>query len=109
MAAAAPGYITLTFIAHRDDETKRYVSNCVELGISSSAKDLEQAFDRILEAAILYLNTLEEIGERERIFTERGIQITPGEPPQEVEHRVDVRVGPAEYAAARDLPVPAGV
>lgn len=106
MAADTRGYITVTFLAHRDAETKQYVSQCVELGVSTSGKDLDQAFDRILEATLLYLNTLEEVGERERVLSERGLHIISGEPTDE---EADVRIRPEEYAARRNLPVPAAV
>lgn len=101
-AQQARGYITVTFLAHHDEETNQFVSRCVELGIASSGKDLDQAFDRIAEATCLYVNTLEEVGERERVFAEQGISITPGEPP---DNPLNVRVRPEEYAAARNLPV----
>lgn len=99
----ARGYITVIFTVHHDDETNQYVSRCVELGISSSGKDLDQAFDRIAEATHLYLNTLEEVGERERVFSERGIRITLGEPPEDT---LNVQVRTDEYASARHLPLP---
>lgn len=55
-----------------------YVPRCEELGVSSCARSFEKAFTYAEEAAILYLNTIEELGERERVFAEAGIEIMAG-------------------------------
>jgi predicted RNase H-like HicB family nuclease len=98
------GYITVTFVVRRDEETQIFASHCLELGVSSAGKDLDEAFEHIAEAACLYLDTLEEAGEIRRVFAERGITVTPGLPP---EREVELRVHPDEYAVARNLPLPA--
>jgi predicted RNase H-like HicB family nuclease len=78
VATRAEGYITLTFKLHVEDG--QYVARCVELGVSSCAKGIEKAIERIEEATSLYLNTLEDVGERERVLKEAGIEIKPGVP-----------------------------
>jgi len=74
----AEGYIMLTFKFHREDG--QYVARCVELGVSTCAESLEKAMQRIEEATTLYLTTLEDVGESERVFEEAGITILPGKP-----------------------------
>jgi predicted RNase H-like HicB family nuclease len=78
VAETGEGDITLTFKLHSEDG--QYVARCVELGISTCAKRIEKALQRIQEATTLYLSTLEEVGERERVLKEAGIEIKPGEP-----------------------------
>lgn len=51
-----------------------YVARCQELGISSFAKTIEKALDRVTEAVGLYLSEIEEAGERDRVFAESGIK-----------------------------------
>jgi len=78
VAAKAEGYIMLTFKFHREDG--QYVARCVELGVSTCARSLEKAMQRIEEATTLYLTTLDDVGESERVFKESGIKVMPGEP-----------------------------
>jgi predicted RNase H-like HicB family nuclease len=85
MTAETCGYITLTFKVELDEETSQYIARCPELGISTSARSIDKAFQRIEEASTLYLNALEEAEERERVFAEAGIAIILGEPAAEVE------------------------
>jgi predicted RNase H-like HicB family nuclease len=93
------GFITVTFTVRYDDETRRYVGYCPELGTSSSGETVQDAFEAIEEATSLYMDTLEEVGERPRVFKERGISIA-SEPAQEV----SVRVRRDEYATSKSLP-----
>lgn len=72
------GYITLTLSIEEEDGG--YVSRCPELGVASCGDTLDEALHNIEEATLLYLDTIEEMGERERIFRERGIHIMPGGP-----------------------------
>ena len=96
------GYITLPFKAHKEE--KQYVSECVELGVASCGDTLEEAFKNLKDAVSLYLNTLEEEGERKRVFAERGIQIFPGKPPKP-ESEVSVRVRPHEHVSSETYPI----
>jgi predicted RNase H-like HicB family nuclease len=73
MATSGGGFIRVTFRVH--EEEGQYVGRCVELGVSSCAKSSAKALARAQEATILYLNTLEEVGERERVLAEAGITI----------------------------------
>jgi predicted RNase H-like HicB family nuclease len=96
------GYITVTFKVHKEDD--QYVARCIELGISTCAASLEEAEQRIEEATSLYMNTLEEVGECERVFEEAGLTINPGEP---MAHDVTLTANTDdEYVSARNARLP---
>lgn len=66
-----PGYVILTCKYHK--EGRHWVGVCDQLGTSMFGHTLEEAQERLEEATLLHLNTLEEIGERERFFAENSI------------------------------------
>ena len=65
--------IALRLEAVREDDL--FVATCPELDISSYGETVEDAFAHLKHAVLLYLDTIEEDGERDRIFRERGIVI----------------------------------
>jgi predicted RNase H-like HicB family nuclease len=65
--------VTLRLEAEREDDL--YVALCPELDVSSYGDTVEDAVAHLKDAIILYLNTIEQDGERERIFRERGIKV----------------------------------
>jgi predicted RNase H-like HicB family nuclease len=65
--------ITLRLEAWREDDL--YVAHCPDLDISSYGDTVEDAFAHLKDAIFLYLETIEQDGERERVFRERGIEI----------------------------------
>ena len=69
------GVIVLTTLV--EPEGDKCVSWCEELGTASCGDTVEDAFANILEAVEVHLNGLQEIGETERIFEERGIEVLP--------------------------------
>ncbi len=56
-------------------EGNQFVSTCQELGTSSCGDSVEEAFANLEEAIEVHLAALEEIGERDRVFQERGISV----------------------------------
>ena len=64
-------YIVVTLKFRK--EGKKWVAFCEELGTSTFAYSLKKAEERIKEAVVLHLNTLEDVGERERFFKENNI------------------------------------
>lgn len=56
-------------------EAGHWLSECVELEIGSFGDNPNDAAAQAMDAVCSYLNTLEELGERERVFEERGIQV----------------------------------
>jgi predicted RNase H-like HicB family nuclease len=75
------GYVILTVQFHK--EGKYWTAECVELGTATFGRTVEEADERIKEAVLLHLNTLEDVGERERFFEEYGIKYHIGEPEPE--------------------------
>ena len=71
-------FITLTFVAHREGEY--FVSECRELGTSSFGSEVDEAFDNLLEATALYLETLDELGETHRVLDDKGVRVYEYEP-----------------------------
>ena len=65
--------VTLRLDVEREDDL--YVARCPELDISSYGDTVEDAVEHLKAAIMLYLDTIEQDGERERISTERGITI----------------------------------
>ena len=61
--------ITLTLEVEREDD--QYVSLCPELDVSSYGDTVEDALQHLRDAIALYLETIEQDGELERIFRER--------------------------------------
>ncbi len=66
-------YIDLTFVISEEDG--QYAAYCLELGTASCGDTLDEAVKNINDAVALDLNTLEDTGERARLFRERGIKI----------------------------------
>jgi predicted RNase H-like HicB family nuclease len=67
------GYVVLTLKFNK--EGRRWTACCEELGTATFGRSLKEAQEKILEAVLLDLETLEEIGERERFFKEHNIQL----------------------------------
>ena len=65
--------IVLTSVV--EPEGEMFVSTCPELGTASCGDTIQEAFENLEEAITVHLNALEELGERERVFRERGIEI----------------------------------
>jgi predicted RNase H-like HicB family nuclease len=90
--------ITLTFVI--EPEGDRFVATCPELDISSFGDSVEDAAAHLENAVLLYLEVVEEDGERERIFRERGLKT---ERRLETHYGVTINVG--SYATVRQVPV----
>ena len=71
-------YIVLSVTAHQ--EGRQWVSTCVELDIASCGDTQNEALDNILEATLLYLDSLQDLGECKQVLQEKGVKIHSGEP-----------------------------
>ncbi|MDV2989061.1 MAG: hypothetical protein P3T54_02715 [Dehalogenimonas sp.] len=69
------GYIQLTLEFSR--EGRRWLGRCRELGTSTFGRTLTEADAKLREAVDCHLNTLEEVGERERFFRDHHIVVRP--------------------------------
>ena len=65
------GYVVLTLKFRKEGD--KWTARCMELGTATFGPTLEEAEERIREAVTLHLNTLEDVGERERFFKEHNI------------------------------------
>ena len=66
-------FVALTCIYDR--EGKWVTAECQELGTTAFGRNLDEAEERLREAILLHLNTLEDVGERARFFKEHKIKI----------------------------------
>ena len=72
------GYVVLTYKFGR--EGRRWAAHCKELGTATSGRSLPEAERRLEELVGLHLNTLEDVGERERFFREHNIEFHETKP-----------------------------
>ena len=70
---ANQGYIALTLEAY--PEGRAFVSRCRELGVTSCGDSIGDAIEAVRDAVTTYLNAIEQLGERSRIFAEKSIEI----------------------------------
>jgi hypothetical protein len=79
----AQGFVVLT-LAFRQDG-RRWTGECLELGTATYARTLKQAREELEDMVTLHLNSLEDVGERERFFKEHEIKFYTDEAaPREV-------------------------
>lgn len=71
-------YIVLTNMV--EPEGEYYVSKCLELGTASFGKTTQEAFDNVVDATEVYLNTLEDLGECRQVLKEKGLRVYSYEP-----------------------------
>ncbi|MFQ5864556.1 MAG: type II toxin-antitoxin system HicB family antitoxin [bacterium] len=67
-------YSRLTVIFEKQDDG-RWTATCGELGTATFGNSLQDAQNKIGEAICLHLNTLEDVGERERFLKENNITL----------------------------------
>ena len=73
MSILGTTYIYVTGVV--EPEGDLWVSFCKELGTASCGDTAEEAFTNLDEAVQIYLETLAEYGELDRVFGERGIVV----------------------------------
>ncbi len=73
MAILGTAYIYVTGVAEREGD--QWVSFCKKLGTASGGDTPEEALANLDEAVQVYLETLAEYGELDRVFGERGIAV----------------------------------
>ena len=95
------GVIVVTGIV--EEEGDQFVAYCRELGTSTCADSLEQAFEYLEDAIEVHLAGLEEAGELDRFLRERNINIT-SEPLDEL--FLTVPLGKPMKAYPHVVPVP---
>jgi len=68
-------YIQLT-VRFEEQNDGRWTAECEELGTATFGHSLQEARDNIEDAICVHLNTLEEVGERDRFFEENDIVVS---------------------------------
>ena len=68
----------VTIAIWREDED--WVSQCLEFDVGSAGTSPDEAAEEAIDAVKSYLHTLEELGERDRVFAERAIVTYRREP-----------------------------
>jgi predicted RNase H-like HicB family nuclease len=96
------GYVVLTLTVSK--EGKHYVSECEELGTASFGETVDEAVANVIDASTEYLRAIERLGERKRIFKERGIAIRRA-PPRKV--RQEYEISPGAFVGPYVTKVPA--
>ena len=97
------GYIFLTI--QFEKEGRKWVATCLELGTSTFGYTLKDAKTRINEAIILHLNTLEEVGERQRFFRENGIKLYKVKPEKKKIPKVAIPPSDNIYTQLSQIPL----
>ena len=72
---ARPMQVPLTFIIYEEDG--QFVAHCRELGTATCGDTMDEAARNIREAVTLHLETLEDLGEKEKYFKQKGIELQP--------------------------------
>jgi predicted RNase H-like HicB family nuclease len=83
-------YVKLTYKISQSGKLWRGV--CVELGTSIQGKSRQDTLKKLREAVKCHLNTLQDVGEIERFFSENGIVLHTSETPTEEIEEVTIEV-----------------
>ena len=101
----AAGYIVVNFEFRK--EGRRWAAYCEELGTATFGRSIPEAKKKIQEAVLLHLNTLEEVGERERFFREHSIKFLRTRPVKNIIRRSPLRR--ESFYSTHVQPIPASV
>jgi len=66
-------YIVVKHIIKKEKDC--YVATCPDFDITTQGKSIENADENLKEAVILYLETINQLGIREKVFKERNISL----------------------------------
>ena len=73
--AGAKQHFTLNAKVEKYEDV--FVGYCVELGTVTQGNSLEETCENLKDAIYVHLSVLDEIEERERVFSEKGIVVIP--------------------------------
>ena len=94
------GHVALTFRVWHEEGA--WQGLCTELRVPSFGESPGEALDAVVDATLAYLNEIEDQGERERTFSERGVQMREGEPVAP-EPTIEEEVAPGESVSRLDF------
>lgn len=84
-------HVPLTLRAHREGD--QWAAFCEELAVHSCGDTIEEALGNAIAATMLYLNTIENLGQRRTVFHKRGIKPELGWPREDEADTQQVRAG----------------
>jgi predicted RNase H-like HicB family nuclease len=99
-------YIVLTLRAFEDDGV--FASECIELQTASQGDTPDEAIANAYDAALVYLDTIADLGEQDRVLKERGIRILHSKPKQ-IDLHTSVQPGDVVKALVHPLRSPAAI
>ncbi len=110
--SASSLYVPLTIAVWREGSS--WVSQCVELDIASCGDTPDEAAQEAMDAVCSYVNTLEELGERDAVFAKRSVKIFAMPPesvpladlPREIADRSQLQVRPWHLPVASECQQP---
>ncbi len=94
-------YVLLTVSIHQ--EGKHFLSKCEDLGTASFGDTIDEALANLKDAVLLHLNTLEYLGDRERVFKERRIKVFKNETRKP--RSIKVSIQPGTWSSRISVPV----
>ncbi|GEM_PF-1099907 len=104
---AQSGFVVLTLEFRKQGDY--WIGECRELGTATDGRSLERVERELSRLVLLHISGLEDIGERDRLFRERGITFYTDHPPKELEKALPVVNGGAEtLVQLKSVPVPVG-
>lgn len=96
-------HIVVTLKAYKEDG--QWVSECLEFDVASAGDTLDEAFENATDAVIVYLNTLEEKGLREKVFAERHVNVHTEDPEPDGELVTLPRARPGDFVSPTVVPL----
>jgi predicted RNase H-like HicB family nuclease len=99
---SAGGYVVLTYKFRK--LPRRWTAYCEELGTATFGRSLPEAKGKLEEAVLLHLNTLEEVGERERFFKKQRIEFHAARPKKDVTLCLPLRPETFVYPHVQRIP-----
>jgi hypothetical protein len=94
-------FIVLTMEFSKEGAT--WLGFCRELGTATDGRTLLQVEKELMKLILLHLNGLDDIGEREKLFKERGIKVYKRDVPAEVLTEVPTQVN--TFVQVKSIPV----
>ncbi|HEY7293538.1 MAG TPA: hypothetical protein VH916_00800 [Dehalococcoidia bacterium] len=99
------GFVVLTLEFRK--EGGYWIGECRELGTATDGRSLDRVERELSRLVELLIGGLEEIGEHERLFRERGITLYTDHPPRQLDAALPVVDGGAEtLVQLKSVPVP---
>jgi len=96
------GYIRVIYVFR--EQKDRWTGKCIELGTATFGNSFEDVKEKLEEAVLCHLNTLEDLGERTRFFRKHKIRFYTRKPKIR-ERRLNVPYDPKVFIQPRLQPL----